>query len=306
LLLFRRAEGVRILLRDALAFADLEQLQAEMTDLAEACLRYCCRFVPGAEQLTLLAQGKFGGRELLYGADLDLVFVGRDKVAAGRLIQGMGAKTEAGRVFPVDARLRPEGENGPLVVSLETYRHYFQDRAQSWERQALTKARVVCGPAADDLALAVDEIWNRFREHRGAFSDIAHMYRRVVRERGSENEFLQFKTGRGGIMAIEFLLQALGLQVGLREPNTSRAIVGLTGCFEGSEADSLQASYLYLRRVESVLRRVANSSISQLSSVELDQLRLAKRLGYQSREAFAEEYWDRRMRAESIVSRYLG
>jgi glutamate-ammonia-ligase adenylyltransferase len=303
---FRRAEGVRILLRDALGFADLEQLQAEMTDLAEACLGYCCRFVSEAEELTLLAQGKFGGRELLYGADLDLVFIGHNKVAAGRLIQAMGAKTEAGRVFPIDSRLRPEGENGPLVVSLETYRNYFQNRAQSWERQALTKARVVGGPVANDLALVVDEIWNRFREYPAAFSDIAHMYRRVVRERGTEHEFLQFKTGRGGIMAIEFLVQAIGLRTGPREPNTSRAIQRFAACLEAAEADSLRASYLYLRRVESVLRRVSNSSISQLPSADLDQLRLARRLGYQSREAFAEEYWDHRMRAESTVSKYLG
>ncbi|MBV8968598.1 MAG: hypothetical protein JO331_05990, partial [Verrucomicrobia bacterium] len=102
------------------------------------------------------------------------------------------------------------------------------------------------------------------------------------------------------------LLQALGLKAGLREANTSRAIERLASCFEGSEAESLRASYLYLRRVESVLRRVSNSSVSQLPSVELDQSRLAKRLGYPSREAFVEEYWDHRMRAEGIVSKYLG
>ena len=74
--------------------------------------------------------GKFGGQELLYGADLDVVFIGKDVSAGEQLIQAMGAKTEEGAVFPMDDRLRPEGERGLLVMPLSAYREYFGRRAQ--------------------------------------------------------------------------------------------------------------------------------------------------------------------------------
>src|SRR6516225_2825561 len=133
---YRRAEAGRILLRDVLNTGSQEDLQLEMTALAEACLEYCCRQIRGAQELTIIARGKFGGRELLHGADLDVVFIGETPAPAGALIEAMATKTAEGRIFPLDTRLRPEAENGPLVVTRTTYETYFAGRAQFWEAQA--------------------------------------------------------------------------------------------------------------------------------------------------------------------------
>ena len=89
-----------------------------MTCLAEACLEYCCLQLDRPDEITVLALGKFGGRELLYGADLDVVFIGNNVSAGERLIQAMSAKTAEGAVFPLDGRLRPDGEKGVLVTPL--------------------------------------------------------------------------------------------------------------------------------------------------------------------------------------------
>ena len=232
---------VRILLRDILGIASQEELELEMTQLAEACLEYCALQLDKPDEVTVLALGKFGGRELLYGADLDVVFIGNDVNAGEQLIQAMGAKTEEGRVFPLDARLRPEGENGVLVIPLSAYREYFDRRAQFWEAQALTKARALCGPEAQPLNAAVAEIWSRWSA-RGDLSERIHeMYRRIVKERAKGDEFSHFKTGRGGLIGIEFLVQYLQMKHQVQETNTLNAIGKLTGVLDSSrERDPAQ------------------------------------------------------------------
>src|ERR1700751_5774385 len=80
---FQHTEMLRILLRDVLGFADMPELQEEVTNLAEAWVAFCQTVIPGTPDLTIIAQGKFGGRELLYGADLDLVFIGDTPGPAG-------------------------------------------------------------------------------------------------------------------------------------------------------------------------------------------------------------------------------
>ena len=78
-----------------------------------------------SEQLTIIALGKFGGREISYGADLDVLFMGEDVRAAQNLMIAMAQPTAEGNIWALDARLRPEGEKGPVVCSLETYESYY-------------------------------------------------------------------------------------------------------------------------------------------------------------------------------------
>ena len=146
----------------------------------------------------MLALGKFGGRELLYGADLDVVFIGHDVGAGERLIRAMGAKTAEGAVFPLDGRLRPHGEKGVLVTPLEAYRDYFDHQAQFWEAQALTKARAVYGSELQPLNAAVAEIWKR-RSAQGALkAEIDKMYRRIVKERAKGDDLRTFQDRKRG------------------------------------------------------------------------------------------------------------
>jgi len=221
------------------------------------------------------------------------------------LIQAMGAKTAEGAVFPVDGRLRPDGEKGVLAVSLAAYREYFAHRAHFWEAQALTKARAVYGSEAQALNGAVTEIWKRWSAHGDLKTEIAKMYRRIVRERAKGDDLPHFKTGRGGLIGIEFLVQYLQMKHQVQETNTVEAIGKLSGVLDPGGGVVLRATYNFLRRVESVMRRVGNSSISQLPSHPEELRVLAIRLGFAGRQEFLEEYTSRRNQAEAIIQEYL-
>jgi glutamate-ammonia-ligase adenylyltransferase len=302
---YLRTEEVRILLRDILGFALQEELQEEMTELAEACLEFCVVKGCQSEEITILAMGKFGGRELLYGADLDVAFIGRNVAAAERLIEAMAMKRAEGSVFPLDTRLRPEGQNGRLVIPLVAYREYFERRAQFWEVQALTKGRTVFGPESEALNAAVTEIWTAWSERPGARQQIYRMYERVIKERTKGSEQLHFKAGKGGLIAIEFVVQYLQMKEKIREPNTLRAIVQLGDVLAPEEVEVLRRTYQFLRRIESVLRRVNNSSVSELPSYERDQHFLSIQLGFANFSHFFKEYVAHRNAAEQVVKKYL-
>jgi len=303
---FQHAEMLRILLRDVLGFADLPQLQEEVTNLAEACVAFCQTVIPGTEDLTIIALGKFGGRELLYGADLDLVFIGDTPGPAEALIAALSVSTEWGRVFPIDTRLRPEGESGPLVVTLDRYESYFRERAQNWEKQALTKARVLSGPHAKAAERIVEDAWNSLRDDPGWRSDLASMYDRIVRERGKhDTDLIAFKAGRGGLIAIEFIVQYLEIQSGKREPNTLDAIAAVADQLRPTERVDLTQDYLFFRKMESALRRIENSSVSQLPSSIPDQEKIAHRLGFTDRANMIKDQRLRRHRVESLFQRIV-
>ncbi len=303
---FQHAEMLRILLRDVLGFADLPQLQEEVTNLAEACVAFCQTVILGTEDLTIIALGKFGGRELLYGADLDLVFIGDTPGPAEALIAALSVSTEWGRVFPIDTRLRPEGESGPLVVTLDRYESYFRERAQNWEKQALTKARVLSGPHARAAERIVEDAWNSLRDDPGWRSDLASMYDRIVRERGKhDSDLIAFKAGRGGLIAIEFIVQYLEIQSGKREPNTLDAIAAVADQLSPTERVDLTQDYLFFRKMESALRRIENSSVAQLPSSIPDQEKIAHRLGFTDRTAMIKDQRLRRQRVESLFQRIV-
>jgi [glutamine synthetase] adenylyltransferase / [glutamine synthetase]-adenylyl-L-tyrosine phosphorylase len=303
--IFRRAEIIRILLRDVLEFAPAEDLQAETTDLAEACLEYAVSAL-GVSDLTVIGLGKLGGRELMYGADLDLVFIGQEPAQAERLIALMSLKTAEGRVFPIDARLRPEGDSGPLVVSAETHRQYFEKRAQLWEIQALTKARALLGPETENMEQQINELWSRHPHDPELCQQIYRMYQRIVHQRSKGAPELNFKTGAGGLMAIEFVTQYLQMRQGVRETGTLAALAKLASALPERDRETLAGAYRFFRQTESALRRVGNLSVSLLPAAESDQQVLARRLGFASATEFLERYQTFRNEVAILAEGYLG
>jgi [glutamine synthetase] adenylyltransferase / [glutamine synthetase]-adenylyl-L-tyrosine phosphorylase len=302
---FRRSAVVRILVRDVLGIASEEVLELEMTSLAEACLEYCCFQLPRPDEITVLALGKFGGYELLYGADLDVVFIGRDPSAGAHLIHSMGARMSEGAVYSVDSRLRPDGEKGVLVIPLSAYREYFERRAQFWEAQALTKARTVYGPESQALDVVVSEVWRRWSARADYKEQIAKMYRRIVKELAKGEDRVYFKTGKGGLIGIKFLVQYFQMTHQIPETNTLRALDKLRSIMDADECATLAKSYRFLRRVESVLRRLSNSSISQLPA-DAEELRmLSIRMGFESRDDFLSTYTEFRTKAEEIIETHF-
>ena len=285
---YRSAQILRIALRDILGFAGLAQIHAEYSALAEACLIHMQGVLGLGETLTIVAMGKLGGEELSYGCDLDVVFIGDQPGRAADLIKAMTAQTSEGSVFPVDARLRPEGESGLLAVPLESYRQYFQSRAQLWEAQALTKARPIAGPGQQAFATWARETWAEFGRRDDVLGRIRQMHHRVVRERSGREALLAFKTGVGGLMELEFHIQALQMRHALWEPNTLRALSALAGAriIPAGDATDRAGDWLFLRKCEAAVRRMDNSGAATLPSDLPEQRHLALRMGFPSSEAF--------------------
>ena len=288
---YRRRQLLRIVLRDALGLTNPIAIFNELSDLAEACLLFTTQLL-GGEQMTIIALGKFGGREIGYGADLDVLFVGDDIRSAQNLIVAMGQPTAEGNIRVLDARLRPEGEKGPLVCSLETYQSYYSGRAQPWELQALTRARGVTGPLQGEFIEIARRAWRDAGQHADLYVRIDNMLERIRRDRGSGSDFLDFKTGFGGIIEAEFLIQALQMRENIWEPNWGRAVDLLRkrGFLTEPEAAKLQDAYGFMRRCEAVLRRYDNKSVSVFSSDPNEQRKLAIRLGYENFDAFRKKY----------------
>jgi glutamate-ammonia-ligase adenylyltransferase len=293
-----------------LELADLATVCAEQSALAEACLLFTNEIL-GGQELTIIALGKFGGEEITYGADLDVLFVGEESASAERLLSAITQPSAEGTLSRVDARLRPEGEKGPLVCSLQRYEQYYAGRAQLWELQALTRARPITGPLQNEFMEMAKSAWERTGQHVDLAAEIDNMLERIRRERGTGDDFLDLKTGTGGIIEAEFLVQALQMRESVWEPNWARAVDRLHagGHLTKAETESLKRGYEFLRRCESVLRRDENVSVSALPRDPTEQGKLARRLGFDKIDIFAEKYrearssiheiYDQRMKSES-------
>ena len=193
-----------------------------------------------ASGLVVVAYGSFGGRELGFSSDLDLVFLYDGARAqresdgakpldgmryyarfAQRIVHLLGTLTRAGRLYEVDVRLRPDGSKGMLVQSLDGYEGYQRERAWTWELQALVRARAVAGDAL--LARRFAEIRARLlgqvRDIDALRTEVTDMRARwrAERDRSSVGEF-DLKQGAGGLVDLEFLLQGLVLQHATRFP----------------------------------------------------------------------------------------
>jgi [glutamine synthetase] adenylyltransferase / [glutamine synthetase]-adenylyl-L-tyrosine phosphorylase len=219
----------------------------------------------------------------------------------------MAQPTAEGNIWALDARLRPEGEKGPLVCSLDTYRSYYANRAQPWELQALTRARAVSGPLQNEFMEIAKRAWRSASQDADLFIRIDSMLERIRRERGSGSDFLDLKTGSGGIIEAEFLVQALQMYENIWEQNWEGAIDRLhkQARLAGSDVAKLKNAYALLRRCEFVLRRYENKSVSALPSDPNEQRKFAVRLGYQEFEAFRRDYIDARDAIHSLYERHI-
>jgi glutamate-ammonia-ligase adenylyltransferase len=272
--------------RDLTGEASFDQVAAELADLAAAALAAALAIAranlpPGSApcRLAVIAMGKCGARELNYASDVDVIFVaesagtGEDggeaaalrtatQLAAG-LIQVCSQSTPEGALFPVDPNLRPEGRNGPLVRTLASHRAYYQRWAQTWEFQALLKARPVAGDAALGAAYAAELsplVWQA-AQRENFVSDVQAMRRRVIGTLPAAAAGRELKLGPGGLRDIEFAVQLLQLVHGrvdesLREPATLPALATLAaGGYVGrQDAAELAGAYRFLRRVEHLLQ----------------------------------------------------
>ena len=173
--------------------------------------------------------------------------------------------------------------------------------------QALTRARAISGPLKDEFMEVAKASWHRASQDPDLLVKIDRMLERIRLERGSGSDFLNLKTGTGGIIEGEFLVQALAMRNNVWEPNSQRALDRLRerGLFNDAEATKLKQSYGFLRQCESALRRYENKTVSSLPNDPSDQQRLAIRLGYRKLDTFRRDYTDARESIHTIYERHV-
>ncbi|MFD9123990.1 bifunctional [glutamine synthetase] adenylyltransferase/[glutamine synthetase]-adenylyl-L-tyrosine phosphorylase [Kitasatospora sp. NPDC059571] len=265
--------------RDLTGTTDLAQTAAELADLAGATLQTALDIAADEDpdtaaacRLAVIGMGKCGGRELNYVSDVDVIFVAepaegveehRAVQAATRLAARMmrlcSDTTGEGVIWPVDANLRPEGRNGPLVRTLASHLAYYQRWAKTWEFQALLKARPVAGDGelgVQYLAAISPLVWQAAARDNFV-TDVQQMRRRVVDAIPATELDRQLKLGPGGLRDVEFAVQLLQLVHGrtdpaLRSGNTLQALAALSdGGYVGrADAASLDTAYRFLRSLE--------------------------------------------------------
>ncbi|MFJ7177604.1 bifunctional [glutamine synthetase] adenylyltransferase/[glutamine synthetase]-adenylyl-L-tyrosine phosphorylase [Streptomyces massasporeus] len=265
--------------RDVCGTTGLAESAAELADLATATLRAALKIAEAAApedaalcRLAVIAMGKCGGHELNYVSDVDVIFVGEategaDETqavrAATRLASHMmricSETTVEGSIWPVDANLRPEGRNGPLVRTLSSHLAYYQRWAKTWEFQALLKARPVAGDldlGAEYVAAVQPLVW-KAAERENFVPDVQKMRRRVVENIPVAEVDRQLKLGPGGLRDVEFAVQLLQLVHGradtsLRSGTTLDALRALAaGGYVGrADAAQLDEAYRFLRSME--------------------------------------------------------
>ncbi|MBD7997328.1 bifunctional [glutamine synthetase] adenylyltransferase/[glutamine synthetase]-adenylyl-L-tyrosine phosphorylase [Oerskovia gallyi] len=306
-----RSRLLRIAATDLTSHEPLTRLPAvaaALADLAAAALEASLAIARSelddhgaGVRLAVMGMGKCGGRELNYVSDVDVVYVaepadGYDEAYAtsvgARLATGLaracqGTSSEP-PLWPVDAALRPEGKNGPLVRTLASHLAYYERWAKTWEFQALLKARLVAGDR--DLGAAYHDAINPFvwsavtREN--FVEDSQAMRRRVEDHVPAAEADRQLKLGKGGLRDVEFTVQLLQLVHGraddsIRSPSTLTALAALAaGGYVGREhAARLAVCYRFLRSLEHRIQLFRLRRTHLVPTGEDDLRRLARSLG---------------------------
>lgn len=226
--------------------------------------------------------GKFGGRELTWRSDLDIIYLFElfeDQEFYSRLgtriISALTLLTREGQAYQIDAALRPSGNQGTLVSTLDSFSEYHQKMGRTWERQALIKARPVAGNPEffEKILKACHEIsYERPIDPVKTKEEIRHLRDRMEKELAREKPGrYNLKTGRGGIVDIEFSVQYLQLVHGKSHPavQTQNTMEGLQklaaeGLVDGEIANRFEKAYLFYRTIETKLRLLLDQPTDDL------------------------------------------
>jgi [glutamine synthetase] adenylyltransferase / [glutamine synthetase]-adenylyl-L-tyrosine phosphorylase len=320
----QRGELLRAQARDVLGLAELPETERSLTRLAESVLEVALSVLSGAhaeglartDGVAVVAMGRFGGAELAYSSDLDvLVVFDDDKVSpkdaeslAEALLKLMNGETPVQRLYELDLSLRPEGRQGPLARSLNAFESYYGRWALVWERQALTRGRFVAGDPA---------VGARFRELAQRFlwtnplsdaevREIRLMKARVERERvpaGEDSEF-HLKLGPGSLSDVEWTVQLLQLQSGVRAEGTLVAVDALAeaGALNAGDAQVLAEAYRFCEEARNRLYLVRGRPGDSLPPPGHHLTTLARSLGMTAPE-LREQYRRLTRRARRVTER---
>ena len=276
---------------------------------------------------SVLAAGRLGAHVMNFGSDLDLIFVysyRKDFIpqevphlavkCAQTILSYISAGGSVYRVYEVDARLRPEGGNAVIAVSLDEYRRYLSDRASPWERLALVRARLLTGSA--EISSELEALLDGF-VYKGPFSDeeiVGLMDIRgtmiassIVRNGKATN----IKTGAGGIADIDFVAQTYAAHFGatdssLKGHDTHELLNGLgKRIINKDDAVQLQDMYEFLNDIEKYIRLSSGTSSNSLPEEGIDLVRVARLAGFTNIRRFQKKLTVTMSRVHELYSRLM-
>ncbi len=287
----QHAQQFRLVAQDLAGMWPLEALSDQLSQLADmildATLRHAWQDVAkrhaDTPRFAIIGYGKLGGKELGYVSDLDVIFLYEDEhpdAADGyaRLARKLSAwitsATPAGILYDLDLRLRPNGQSGLLVSTVEAFRQYQARDAWLWEHQALTRARFVAGDAAigDAFEKVRFEVLSQPRDLAALRQEVLTMRARMLETHPAQPDKL--KHARGGIIDLEFIVQYLVLAYSHYHPELTGNIGNIAllhlaanaGLIEHDQAEACQAAYRHYRRLQHAQR------LNEHNSVEVDDV----------------------------------
>ena len=307
---FRDGEMLKVALRDLSLGISVADVGDELSLLAEVIIQdvlndarqnIAGRYGHTPASFAVLALGKFGGREMGYGSDLDLVFVHEDETAsfepstsqgeyfaaiASQILKRLKEPTRYGILYNVDARLRPDGNKGVLSIPEQRLRQYYLEEAYSWEKFALMKVRAVAGNPAFMARVEAEarHIAFSMRLDRAAMEELESMRSRLA----ATVSKLDLKRREGGIAEIEFSTRLLQLRHVAEYPYLERggvfgalSVLADKGLLSPSACEILRSGYAFFRQLLNRARMMRGSSSSSLPDSPETLQRLALGLGIQ-------------------------
>ena len=276
--LFRRDETLRAACLDLSGAIPFESVSEYLSRVAESCVAQALDLASretgrdASADLAILGMGKVAGRELTYSSDLDLIFLYSSQRSdldaasrlASRVIHYLTTMTATGVVYEIDSRLRPSGRQGTLVSTFEAFEQYQRGRAMLWEHLAILRSRAIGG--SDEGARVCRRV--QADTLRGAaWTEVADMRRRVEEARGKEKTLeIAYKTGRGGLMDVDFLASGALLErsQALADDMLPSVPAMLRACVSGPTLDGLLEDYRLLRLVEARARWVIGRAVERI------------------------------------------
>ena len=339
----RHRESVRLVWRDLVKLAPLEETLRTTSDLADALVQTTLDWwhknlvekngVPrsreGVEQhMLVLGMGKLGGRELNFSSDIDLIFCFPDSGETDgrraldnqtfftrvgqKLINSLAQITADGFAYRVDMRLRPFGEAGALALSFDAMEQYYQIHGREWERYALIKARVMAGSEQDGKELMQrlhPFIYRRYLDY-GAIEQLREMKIMINREAIRKGKNQDIKLGSGGIREVEFTAQVFQLMRGgrtseLQERNLLKTLDALEALklLNQDEVQALRTGYHFLRMTENRLQMWQDEQVQALPSDAHQQQQLALSMGFDNYQSFLKALDQHREQVSSIFQK---
>tara|TARA_R110002049_G_scaffold274452_2_gene452374 strand:+ start:140 stop:2842 length:2703 start_codon:yes stop_codon:yes gene_type:complete len=292
------AQVFRLLTQDIAGKLTVERLADHLSALADVILERTLPLVwrkmrkrhRDDPAFAVIAYGKLGGKELGYASDLDIVFLFDDDEPeameiysrfAQRVNTWLSTRTAAGILFETDLRLRPNGDAGLLVTSIEAFRKYQLEAAWAWEHQALTRARFAAGdPQVGEAFETIrHEVLCRQRDLGKLRSDVLEMRHKMRGAHAGKGEGFELKHDAGGLVDVEFIIQYLVLGHAHEHPELGRnlgniALLGLAGELGLIPADlaaGCSDSYRLFRRLQH--RERLNGRPSRVATDEAEAAR---------------------------------